>query len=57
MVIAAYFIAPDGTRDWQGIWLSFAGYALAVAILFVILFRYKHTPAREGNEEAITMAH
>ena len=29
-------------KDWQGIWLSFAGYALVVGILFIIFFRYKH---------------
>jgi NHS family xanthosine MFS transporter len=33
-----------GVRDWQGIWLTFAGYALALAILFPFVFRYKHDP-------------
>ncbi len=57
IVIDAYFIAPDGGRDWQGIWLSFAGYALVVAILFVVLFRYKHTANSEGNEKSISLSH
>ncbi|GHT19146.1 MFS transporter [Bacteroidia bacterium] len=32
----------DGIRDWISIWLLFAAYALIVAILFVLIFRYKH---------------
>jgi nucleoside transporter len=31
-------------KDWPGIWISFAGYAIVVAILFAILFRHKHEP-------------
>ena len=31
-------------RDWQSIWFIFAAYALVVAILFALLFRYKHKP-------------
>ncbi|MDO4780760.1 MAG: MFS transporter, partial [Bacteroides sp.] len=30
------------SRDWHTIWLIFAGYALVVAVLFAIVFRYKH---------------
>ena len=29
-------------KNWQGIWLAFAGYALLMAILFVPLFKHKH---------------
>ena len=36
----------DGVRDWQSIWLSFAGYALALGIIFPFVFRYRHDPAR-----------
>lgn len=32
--------------DWQATWLIFAGYALVVAILFAILFQYKHNPQK-----------
>ncbi len=32
-------------KDWRGIWLSFAGYALVMALLFVPLFRHRHDPA------------
>lgn len=44
IVIDNYYILPNGTFDWQGIWLAFAGYSVVVAILFAILFRHKHTP-------------
>ena len=31
-------------KNWPGIWISFAAYALVVAILFAILFKHKHVP-------------
>ncbi|MDQ1096342.1 MULTISPECIES: nucleoside permease [Chryseobacterium] len=44
-------VNPDGTlssivmvKDWHQIWLSFAVYALVLAILFAVLFRHKHHP-------------
>jgi len=42
IVIDRYFILPDGSFDWHGIWFSFAAYSLVVAILFAILFKHKH---------------
>lgn len=44
VVIDQYFTFPDNSKDWQGIWISFALYALVVTVLFVILFRHKHNP-------------
>jgi MFS family permease len=32
---------PDG---WDTAWFIFAAYALVVAILFAVIFRYKHKP-------------
>jgi NHS family xanthosine MFS transporter len=43
-VIDAFF-THDGVRDWHNIWLSFAGYALVIAIAFAVLFKHKHNPA------------
>ncbi|MFV0605516.1 MAG: nucleoside permease [Niabella sp.] len=40
-MIDKYFILPGGVKDWPGIWLVFAIYALVVAILFTILFKHK----------------
>ncbi len=36
----------DGLRDWQSIWLTFAGYALVLGLVFPLVFRYRHDPAR-----------
>lgn len=40
--IQTYFTDAEGNKMWQEIWLSFAIYALIVAILFFILFKHKH---------------
>ena len=41
-VIEKYFMNADRSINWNGTWLSFAAYALVVAILFMILFKHKH---------------
>jgi sugar phosphate permease len=33
---------PEFTNGWQSTWFIFAGYALVVAIAFMVMFRYKH---------------
>ncbi len=48
-VINKYYINADGSSNWHGTWLAFAGYALVVAILFAIMFRHKHDPATLEN--------
>lgn len=40
-LIDKYF-THDGLKDWHNIWLTFAGYALVIAILFAIFFKHKH---------------
>jgi NHS family xanthosine MFS transporter len=59
LVIDAYFTRPDHSLDWHGIWLSFAGYALVVAVLFVFLFKHKHVPERlQGTaQDGLRRAH
>jgi MFS transporter, NHS family, xanthosine permease len=42
IAIAKYFTNSKNELEWQGIWTSFAIYALIVAVLFAVLFRYKH---------------
>ena len=44
-LIGKYYISPDGQTNWNGAWLLFAGYALVVAVLFMILFREKRQAA------------
>lgn len=36
------YFTHDGVRDWHTIWLSFAGYALLIAIAFALFFKHKH---------------
>ncbi len=32
------------SRDWFSIWMVFAAYALILALLFMVIFKYKHNP-------------
>jgi nucleoside transporter len=41
----AYLLSkPEYANGWQTTWFIFAGYALVVAVLFAIFFKYKHNP-------------
>jgi sugar phosphate permease len=44
-LIGKYYILADGQTNWNGAWLLFAGYALVVALLFLLLFREKRQAA------------
>ena len=44
-IIEKFFILENGAKDWFHIWLTFAGYALVVSVLFAVLFKHKHNPA------------
>ncbi len=39
----------DAGSDWYSIWGVFALYALALAIVFTLVFKYKHNPEKIGN--------
>ena len=39
-------ILTTNAEGWSQFWYIFAAYALVVAVLFAILFRYKHQPAK-----------
>lgn len=43
-VIDKYFTLNGGDKNWQDIWITFAIYALVVAVLFAVLFKHKHDP-------------
>ena len=47
-LIDAYFVS-NNVKDWHGIWLAFAGYALVVGVLFLIFFKHKHDPKALEN--------
>jgi MFS transporter, NHS family, xanthosine permease len=42
--IVDYFTDAAGTKNWQNIWFTFAGYAMVIAVLFLVAFKYKHNP-------------
>jgi NHS family xanthosine MFS transporter len=50
LVIQNYFTDASGNKDWQGIWLAFAAYALIIAVLFVLIFKHKHDPLKVEND-------
>ena len=37
--VVDHFTNTDGMRDWPSIWFTFAGYALVLALLFMLVFR------------------
>ncbi|MEZ0130927.1 MFS transporter, partial [Flavobacterium sp. LBUM151] len=43
------FSNPILMKDWHTIWLSFAAYALVIAIAFAVLFKHKHDPKEIEN--------
>lgn len=49
VVIEKYFTHADRSKDWHGIWITFALYALIVAVLFLIFFKHKHERAAIQN--------
>jgi NHS family xanthosine MFS transporter len=50
LVIQNYFTDASGNKDWHGIWLAFAAYALVIAVLFVFIFKHKHDPLKVEND-------
>ena len=48
-LIDHYFLFPDGSKDWTGIWICFAVYALFIAVFFALLFHHKHDPKQLGE--------
>ncbi|MBL7723582.1 MAG: nucleoside permease [Chitinophagaceae bacterium] len=48
-VIDKYFTVNGGDKNWQDIWITFAIYALVVAVLFAVLFKHRHDPKTTEN--------
>ena len=55
LIIQEYFTDAAGNKDWHNIWLTFAGYSLAIAVLFVLFFKHKHTtqPVEASQPEGL----
>ncbi|WP_207427324.1 nucleoside permease [Pedobacter sp. SYSU D00535] len=45
VLIERFFTLPDGSKEWTAIWITFAAYALVLAIIFPFVFKYKHNAA------------
>lgn len=41
VIIQKYYTYADNSKDWFGIWIAFAGYALVIALLFLLVFKDK----------------
>jgi NHS family xanthosine MFS transporter len=52
--MAVDYFSVYGVKDWQTIWLVFAAYALALAVVFYFSFNYHHTCKNSGMR---TVAH
>ncbi|VEA16045.1 nucleoside permease [Salmonella enterica subsp. enterica] len=51
--MAVDYFSIDGVKDWQTIWLVFAAYALALAVIFALFFKYQH-PSRKTVDQIIS---
>lgn len=49
LIIQKFFVDEAGNKDWNGIWVTFALYALVVAVLFAVMFKHKHDPKQLGT--------
>ena len=47
LIIDKFFILPDNSKNWPGIWLTFAAYALVIAFIFPFAFRNKYSAIPE----------
>lgn len=47
--IIDHFFTSESGKNWHNIWLTFAIYALIIAILFAVLFKHKHNPKEVEN--------
>jgi NHS family xanthosine MFS transporter len=47
LIIQKFFTFADQSKDWRNIWITFALYTLALAVVFPFIFKYKHNKAEE----------
>lgn len=55
VMIDAFFTQADGSKNWEGIWLTFAAYALLLALVFPFIFKHKVT--RRPLEDPLLTPH
>lgn len=54
ILIDKFFTHPDGSKEWFGIWMTFAAYALILALVFPFIF--KGTKLKPNSEEVLLKA-
>ena len=56
--VVDYFTDANHNKNWPNIWFTFAIYALVIAVLFLLIFKYKHRPGdkeiEKGEASAMT---
>ena len=57
LLIDKFFTHPDGSKEWFGIWMCFAGYALILALVFPFLFKAKAIPKKRSEIEQLPATH
>ena len=45
-LVVDMFRNSDGLVAWSDVWFVFAGYALIIGVLFMLIFKYKHDPSK-----------
>jgi NHS family xanthosine MFS transporter len=45
-VVVDMFRDSAGIVNWSSVWYVFAGYALIIGLLFMLIFKYKHNPEK-----------
>lgn len=56
-VIEHFYTGAGGDKDWRGIWTAFALYSLAMAVLFVPLFKHRHGAGDASRAQARASIH
>jgi len=54
LIIEKFFTFADQSKDWKSIWITFALYTLALAVVFPFIFKYKHNRAEEKAIESLS---
>jgi MFS transporter, NHS family, xanthosine permease len=52
-VIKNFFTRANGSMEWHSIWITFATYALVIALLFAVFFKHKHDPKALNEAQQI----
>ncbi|UAY54863.1 nucleoside permease [Arachidicoccus terrestris] len=57
LLIDHFFTLADGTKQWTGIWMTFAAYALVLALVFPFIFKAKSIAGSKEQEVLLKAPH